>query len=357
MNTKPFVSRALHALFALGLVATVAASPAFAAPQNNGVVSSKVSDQQAQTAIEFWTPERMKKAKPLTPTLQGKPQSSGPSAESSPSGSPVKVNPASATPKATEAPSSTEAPQATATEDPIPLHATAVPQPYTDYPDRLNGKVFLVTPSGALGQCSATVVNSEGKSTVWTAGHCVHGGRGSQFFTNWVFVPAYSSSFNGHRPYGTWSARQLFTLTEWAVNSNARQDLGAVVVNRLNNQRIVDALGGQGIAFNQSRNQNFSAFGYPAESPFNSFLQWRCNSSRLGDDFPPGVGPATLRIHCNMTRGSSGGGWLINIGSNGLGFLNGLNSYRYGSTPDNLFGPYHANEALALYNAVRNQSA
>lgn len=353
MSTRLFVSRALRAILAFGLVATLAASPAFAAPQSDpGVVSSKVPDQQAQAAGTYWTPERMRQAKPAMRTLQGKPKSEGPSAESASSGPAVKIDPASATPKATEA---TETPEAT--EAPIPLAATAVPRPYTNYPDRLNGKVFFTAATGGNFVCSATVVNSENKSIVWTAGHCVHGGRGGLFHRNWVFVPAYSSSFDGHRPYGTWSARELWTRTEWAFNSNFRQDLGAVVVNRLNNQRIADALGGQGIAFNQSRNQSFSAFGYPQAPPFNGFLQWRCNSGRLSNDFPPGVGPATLKIDCNMTGGSSGGGWLISIASNGLGFLNGLNSYRYGSTPNNLFGPYHGNEALSLYNAVRNRPA
>jgi V8-like Glu-specific endopeptidase len=200
-------------------------------------------------------------------------------------------------------------------------------------------------------------VNSENKSIVWTAGHCVHDGSGGQFVRNWIFVPAYSSSFNGQEPFGRWTAKELWTTTEWANNGNFRQDLGAVVLNRLNNQLIVDRIGGQGIAFNLARNQNFSSFGYPAASPFNGFDQFRCNSPRLADDFPAGVGPATIKIDCNMTGGSSGGGWLINIASNGLGYVNGLNSYRYSTTPNNLFGPYFGNEALSLYNAVRNRLA
>ncbi|MGH8900614.1 MAG: hypothetical protein ACRDYA_02795 [Egibacteraceae bacterium] len=350
MSTQWFASRALRELLAFGLVAMLAPSPAFAAPESDpGIVSSRIPEQQAQAATEFWTPQRMKQAKPAMPTLRGKPRPSGPSAQSSPSGPAVKINPAvSASHKATEAPEASEAP--------VALHATTVSRPYTEDPDRLNGKVFF-TSEGGLFMCSGTVINSENKSIVWTAGHCVHEGQGGKFHKNWMFVPAYSSSSDDHRPYGTWTARELLTRAEWASNSNFRQDLGAAVVKRLDKQRIVDVLGGQGIAFNQPRSQRFSAFGYPAAPPFNGFLQWRCNSRHLDNDFPTGIGSATLEIHCNMTGGSSGGGWLIDIGSNGLGLVNGLNSYRYGSTPDNLFGPYHGDEALRLYNAAQNRPA
>ena len=40
-----------------------------------------------------------------------------------------------------------------------------------------NGKVFFNMGGGSF-VCSATIVNTEGHDTVWTAGHCVHGGSG-----------------------------------------------------------------------------------------------------------------------------------------------------------------------------------
>ena len=291
----------------------------------------------------------MAAAKPFRMTTAGQP-AAGMEAVAESVGPTVSVDPAAA-PTETAA-----AAETTASMTPTPLHSTAVPRPYTNFPDRLNGKVFF-TMNGSSFVCSGTAVNSENKSIVWTAGHCVHGGRGGRFHTNWAFVPAYSSSFNGHRPYGTWTARELWTRTEWSANSNFRQDVGAVVVNRVGNIRLVDRIGGQGILFNASRSQNYSSFGYPQAAPFNGLSQFRCNSGLVANDFPPGVGPATMKIHCNMTGGSSGGGWLVNLSTAGLGFVNSVNSYRYNTTPDHLFGPYHGNEALSLYNAVRNRPA
>ncbi|HVL92186.1 MAG TPA: hypothetical protein VM264_02485 [Acidimicrobiales bacterium] len=318
----------------------------------SGVVSSG-EIPEALAGADYWTSTRLASARPATPVRPETPvpNSAEPRAAGGPS---VSVAPTKA-----GGPAATEA---AAAEEPEALHAGSVPRPYTNYPDRLNGKVFFAkyTAGGTFQGnfvCSGTVVNSENKSIVWTAGHCVHGGRGGSFHRNWIFIPAYSSSFNGHEPYGRYTRRELWTRTEWASNSNFRQDVGAAVVNRRNNIRIVDALGGQGITFNQSRSQTFRSYGYPQASPFNGFLQWVCVSGRISDDFPAGVGPATIKIHCNMTGGSSGGGWLIRMATSGLGYVNSVNSYRYGSTPDNIFGPYHGNEALSLYNTVRSRPA
>ncbi|MGL5830010.1 MAG: trypsin-like serine peptidase, partial [Angustibacter sp.] len=72
---------------------------------------------------------------------------------------------------------------------------------------RTNGKVFFTNAGNGLNYvCSAAVVNSEGRDTVWTAGHCVHGGAGQNWHLNWTFVPAYD---NGAMPQGSWTAAQL----------------------------------------------------------------------------------------------------------------------------------------------------
>ena len=72
---------------------------------------------------------------------------------------------------------------------------------------RTNGKVFF-TLNGSNFQCSGTIVNSEGKDTVWTAGHCVNAGQtNGAWATNWTFVPAYDDDLANPRPWGTWSAK------------------------------------------------------------------------------------------------------------------------------------------------------
>ena len=68
--------------------------------------------------------------------------------------------------------------------------AQQIPPPYTSQPTSTNGKVFF-TDDGLNYVCSGTAVLSGNRSTVWTAGHCVHDGA-SGFHTNWAFVPAYA---------------------------------------------------------------------------------------------------------------------------------------------------------------------
>jgi hypothetical protein len=168
-----------------------------------------------------------------------------------------------------------------------------------------------------------------------------------------VVVPAYSSTCEGcgDAPYGRWTARTLTTTGEWHSFGNFKQDVGFIITNDLSGRRIVNYLGGQGSRFNVSRAQSFRSYGYPQAPPFNGFNQYMCPSLRLGDDNPAifRPGPNTIRISCNMTGGSSGGGWLI-AESGGLGYVNSVNSYKYSNDPNSMYGPYFGNEALSLFN-------
>ncbi len=237
-----------------------------------------------------------------------------------------------------------------------------VTRPYTNRPDRLNGKVFF-TLGGLDYVCSGTVINSSNKDMVDTAGHCVSDGAG-HFATNWVFVPGYASKPTGGSagmyPYGIWTARKLTTTAQWHYYANIKQDVAYGVLAPLNKRHIAAYLGGQGTFFNASRNQTFSAFGYPQAAPFNGRDQRVSISKRIGDDpFLVGlVGPVTMKISSNQTGGTSGGGWIVGISpKTGLGHVNGHNSYRYLSGPaanaKELYSPYYGNEALALYNYTR----
>jgi hypothetical protein len=60
--------------------------------------------------------------------------------------------------------------------------------------------------------------------------------------------------------------------------------------------------------FNAARNQGYSSHGYPAAPPFNGQRLWRCDSPLAYDD--NAANPPTMGIDCDMTGGSSGGGWI-----------------------------------------------
>ena len=215
--------------------------------------------------------------------------------------------------------------------------ARQIPPPYTGEGTRTNGKVFF-TDGGASYVCSGTAVLSGNRSTVWTAGHCVHDG-GSGFHTNWAFVPAYA---DGQRPYGTWTARRLATTSGWANNGDFSYDLGAAAVNLQSGVALTDRIGGRGVAFNYNRSQTYNAHGYPAAPPFNGQRLWVCTSGlRYNDN---SANPPTMGIDCDMTGGSSGGGWLV--GSS----VYSVNSYGYRTLPNVMFGPYQGTVAQSLYN-------
>ena len=100
-------------------------------------------------------------------------------------------------------------------------------------------------------------------------------------------------------------------------------------------------VGGRNIAFNTARQQNYAAHGYPAAPPFNGQRLWVCNSPLIYDD--TSANPPTMGIDCDMTGGSSGGGWIAG------GSVVSVNSYGYTTLPNVMFGPYQGSVAQSLY--------
>ena len=221
----------------------------------------------------------------------------------------------------------------------------------TAFPGRVHGKVFLTVTGGSdPGDffCSATVVGSRSHTLVWTAGHCVHDATlGGGFASNWTFVPGYR---DGERPFGTWPAGQLFTTRAWGEQGNPRQDLGAALLVRDPEGRgIEDVVGARGIGFDRRRPGLLAAFGYPAEPSlfhleFDGERLYGCSSAVTGRDNPPGAGPPTRQIECDMTGGASGGGWVTRDGA-----IDGVTSYGYAGDLTHLYGPFLGEEARELY--------
>lgn len=215
------------------------------------------------------------------------------------------------------------------------------------------GKVFF-SRGGLNYVCSGTIVNSEGKDSVWSAGHCVHGGRGSVWHSNWTFVPAYDDDLTNRRPYGTWSARSLSARTAWTSNSDFSQDFGVATMNtNFGGWHIADYFGGQGITVNRGKNVYEYAFGYPSETPFDGGNLMRCQGTTSPEWDYWVTWSQTVKIPCDMTRGSSGGGWLYGYNGN-WGWLNGVNSrIDRISGPTIMLSPYFDGDAWSLYNYTR----
>jgi len=287
---------------AIALLALLASAPAA-----NALVAP---GGQAQQALRFWTPARMRAAKPLDTRLPG-------------SGRIALSEPASAS---------------SAFE--------TVPDP-TVTDTRVNGAIFIETPFG-LGRCSGTSVNAPNYSVVFTAGHCVNTGgpHGRWMDFRWVFVPGYRY---GQRPFGVFPAKWLDTTRQWRTTGSENFDVAAAVVTR--NQRgqlLGKAVGGTGIAFGLKAKQVFDVHGYPAEEPFDGETQQVCvQTPFLGHDARSFLspGPLNLAVDCDVTGGASGGGWTISGGK----VLNSVTNYGYGDDPDTDFGAYFGKEVARLF--------
>jgi V8-like Glu-specific endopeptidase len=221
-----------------------------------------------------------------------------------------------------------------------PLVVKAKPGGSTTYPANVvatTGKVFF-TEGGLNYVCSGTATNSTNGSVVTTAGHCVNEGPGA-FVTKFAFVPAYN---NGTRPYGTWTARTLFTTTQWSGSGDISYDAGFAVMNKNAGTALTTTVGGQAIAFSQPRGLFYNAYGYPAAGKFNGQTLKSCSGTASPDPYSQTLSQG---IPCDMTGGSSGGPWLINDNT----VLNSVNSFGYQGLRNVMFGPYFGSEIQAAY--------
>jgi hypothetical protein len=318
----------------------VVSGSATLSPEAAGLAKGAGADAHQRALAKYWTPDRMKSAKSdgEMPSVKARSARTGGATlngvPSQPQGPATRIEPSTPKVGAQVTPSGTVQPQAFDPGYPVghPVARTA-------------GKVFF-TSFGVNYVCSATVVNSEGKSEVWTAGHCVSDGQ--QWNYNWTFVPNY---YNGNAPYGYWYAKQLWTTTAWFNNNNDfANDVGSAVMWRNNGWRITDYLGGQGISWNAPIGLYVCAFGYPQASPFNGQkLYAECGYTYDG-------GSGTIYMVNYMTGGSSGGAWLAYFDGQ-WGYINGHNDFKYNNLPQYMYSPYYGNQVANLYNTVRNISA
>ncbi|MGN6558007.1 MAG: hypothetical protein ACTHLH_08370 [Solirubrobacterales bacterium] len=115
-------------------------------------------------------------------------------------------------------------------------------------------------------------------------------------------------------------------------------------------QTLNAAVGGAKIAWDLPPSQDFSVYGYPVARPFNGSTLHVCpETPYLGHDlgafFAPG--PLELGVRCQISGGSSGGGWLIDGDT-----LNGVTSNSYGDDSATDYGPYFGHDVARLYAAA-----
>ncbi len=296
-------------------MAAIATCPAGAAASARAhpatsVLSAKQVRAEAARVARYWTPERMRNARPLDLVVgaSGKPQ--------------LRVGASD--------------PRARASF--LAVSTPDVP------PFSFNGRIFIRRGKLA-GFCSGTAINSPSRQLVLTAGHCLNSGREEGRASIWSdylqFVPAYSG---GVAPFGAFVARRKETYApkQWTKQGNPDFDMGAfLTLPNSEGVNVADAVGGGAtIVTDLTRHQTFQTFGYPGET---KYMQ-KCASPYIGDDLlsNPFPGPPTLGIRCHWAPGASGGGWLIGDGTQ----INGVNAYLHLENKSRTFGPYFSAETV-----------
>ncbi|CAM5616264.1 hypothetical protein BOQ63_032860 [Streptomyces viridifaciens] len=226
----------------------------------------------------------------------------------------------------------------------------------------VNGKIFFKDGNDDY-VCSGTVVSdpaNPGKSNlVWTASHCLHGGKGNKYYTDITFAPAFNSNgvlSNGNKqkskledaePYGEWGATAGMVSPQWTQEADpekggpwSQYDFGIIKVANPdpNGKSLEETVGGSvPLWFNAPRDQlaSVSNYGFPEGKPFDGVELEHCDGGKPAAKPGAPDRPAMLMIGCNMTGGSSGGGWYATkdgkpalVSDTSVG--NGANTYEAG---------------------------
>ncbi len=190
---------------------------------------------------------------------------------------------------------------------------------YTRYPGNLYtsqwkaapwnkiGKLYFTTPSGGSSYCTANVAS--GNSVLVTAAHCVYT-RGQGFNSNFVFVPA---DRYGVAPYGKYGWQSATVLNNWINDGGRRWDVAVIKLagEQSSGRPVTDYVGWLGRSWNQPYVQYTYSHGYASN------ISTQYTSICRGYTYSSGnEGTDVLVQGCDMTYGSSGGGWLRNYTPN-----------------------------------------
>src|SRR5271166_659521 len=196
--------------------------------------------------------------------------------------------------------------------------------------------------------CTASVVSSPGKDLLITAAHCIHGGKGSGYRQDIVFIPGYR---DGQAPDGIWTPARLVVAPQWMNSSDPDFDVGFVVLKPDDGKNVEDVLGADQLGIDPGYRNQVRVTGYPAstDAPI-TCTGWTSQQS-----------PSQLRFECDgFTGGTSGSPWVTDVGpQTGTGTIVGvLGGYQEGgSTAAISYSPYLGEQAEQLYHQAAGDEA
>lgn len=233
------------------------------------------------------------------------------------------------------------------------------------------GKVFF-TLGGTNYVCSGTTVEESkaDRVVVLTAGHCTYDetngdGTDAGFASRWMFVPRYDATPTVNcftNDSQCWTASELVVHSGYANAGSfgpaTVYDWAFAVIGAgggPSSTQLQGAADAFGIAPSTSyESKTFMyAFGYPHASPYDGTDLTYCSGKV---SFDSRNANRTYKLTCDMTGGSSGGGWSVGFDSTGnVGTLASVNSYRYlgGSA---MYGPKFNVNTASTWNAALSTS-
>jgi V8-like Glu-specific endopeptidase len=337
-----FLKRRILALPVMAGVIVVAAGagPARADTDPNTAVTGQTAS--AASVQHYWTAGRIASATPLDrPAHSAKPTSAVPAPRVSQS-----QTGSGGLPSAAQVPDTASSPAFTA------FWQSRVWSSHGKMPARTIGKLYL-TESGEGHWCTATVITSANRNTIWTAGHCLSDGH-KHWFTNFKFVPDYH---DGKWPYGSWTAKKVTVPKGYFNGGNSGYDMGAVALNTSSGRRVGNVVGWQGYKFGKNglgTYANVAVFGYPQNtqparsgiSPVGKDLRWCAGSS---------ITRSYRTMHCDMGNGASGGPMVQDLQlSRGWGYVIGHESYALTDNPGYIYGPILGDDAISVWKSVQS---
>jgi V8-like Glu-specific endopeptidase len=286
---------------------------------------------QAQAALEYWTPERMASAIPRDATMaatedslvQFAPAPPGPASvvNGCPPGGGECVQTVRTFSPAEAREQFSAAPQTFGTAPTDPLNGPYGPfQRWTmegQYPVGYRGVIgkFFFSLEGSNYVCSASVF---GRSSIVTASHCVHGGPGSTWGSNFLFCPSYYNGGPGGAgiPYptrGCWTWAAAQSTIPWISGGEPDYDYACVVLAATGDtvaNKVGNVTGWAGRAWNWVDVPEI-IFGYPQGAPFTGQIIQQVAAPDWYNWDPVAGGQVSKVVGNDMTGGSSGGPWYI----------------------------------------------
>ncbi|MBV6700894.1 serine protease [Kitasatospora aureofaciens] len=280
----------------------------------------------------YWDLQKILKAKPVKPS-PGKPTGQPTTAPTS--AAPAPAQPTSQAPAPAQPGGGGQDGAGDTDPKPTPVQMKPVPHPFAKNLN-VNGKLFFSDEKNQEYVCSGTVISdpaNPGKSNlVWTASHCLHGGKGGKSHTNIMFAPAFNSTgvLSGGKqatlaqaePFGEWGATAGIVSPTWAGEADpeyggswSAYDFGIIRVANPDGsgKSLEETVGGSvPVWFNAPRDQitAVSSYGYPAGKPFDGMELDHCDAQKPVKYTIDPARPPMVTTGCNGTGGDSGGGWF-----------------------------------------------